>query len=358
MQEKHATYPPIKRRNLLKGAALAGVGAVTMLARPAISKQHQRLRMATSWPENSPGPGLAASDFADQLRLASDGRIDIQLFGAGQLIPPLEMFDAVANGVIDMAHSASFYWIGKRPAAAFFTAVPFGLTPLQHQAWLDEGGGNQLWQQLYADFGIIPMAAGNTGTHMAGWFKRPINRLDDVRGLNLRMAGLGGAVFRALGANPIALAPSEMIGALASGVVDGVEFLGPWIDRSFGFQKYAPYYYGPSFNKPNGSAELLIAADLFQKLTPSDQALIRHIADRTNQRALSTANWQNAVMLKEIEQAATLTRLPADIQRAAARIAPDIIEAAMESDPFSLEIYRHYQQAQKTLTAWTGISAF
>ena len=358
-----ANSQAINRRSVLLGVggALAGGNIIAKkqnaLATPAVNKGITQLTLSMSWPKRSPGPALAAQFFADQVGMLSDGVLEVKLFGAGELVPGLEVFDAVANETVDMAHTAAFYWQGKFPAAAFFTSVPFGMSPLEHQAWLNDGGGLAHWRSLYRDFNILPLAAGNTGMHMAGWFTEPVTRLEDLKGRKLRMAGLGARIYEALGATTLLLPPAELTTALASGLVDGVEFLGPWIDSGFGFEKYANYYYGSGFTKPNGTSELLLSAKRFNALSATHQQIIEAAAAVTNEVALATANWQNASHLNQLHQKVTISPLPEEISQAAAKIAPELIRDAMKEDALSLKIYDAYYLALRQLRAWTNLNS-
>src|ERR1043166_7990214 len=180
-------------------------------------------------------------------------------FAAGEVVPAFEVLDPVGSGVADMGHTASFYWQGKQPAAVYFTTVPFGLVPSEHVAWVDAGGGQALWDELYAPFGVKPFMGGNTGVCMGGWFRREIKSLDDVKGLKLRTLGLGGEIYRRLGATPQTTSPGEIFISLQSGVIDGAEFVGPGSDIALGLYRVAPFYYGPGFNKPNGTGECIVS---------------------------------------------------------------------------------------------------
>ena len=220
------------RRNFTIGAVIAGA-----LAMPAIARaQTLKWRMVTSWPKRLPGPGTSAERVAERIRTLSGGRIDITVYAAGEVVPAFEVLGAVGGGVADIGHTASFYWQGKMPAAAFFTTVPFGLTPAEHVAWIDAGGGQALWDELYAPFGVRPFMGGNTGVCMGGWFRREIASLADLRGLKLRSLGLGGEVYRRLGATPQTTPPGEILTSLQSGVIDGAEFVGPGYEsRTYSF---------------------------------------------------------------------------------------------------------------------------
>src|SRR5258705_9950341 len=190
--------PKSNRRTLLRGGGLALLGAV---AAPAVARaQALRWRMVTSWPKRRPGPGMSAERVAERISALSGGRLQITVQAAGEVVPAFEVLDAVGGSVAEMGHTAAFYWQGKEPAAAFYTTVPFGLTPLEHVAWVDAGGGQALWDELYAPFGGKPFMAGNTGVFMGGWFRRDMNGPQDLKGLKTRPLGLGGEVYRRLGA--------------------------------------------------------------------------------------------------------------------------------------------------------------
>ena len=353
--QKKARPPKPSRRTLLLG----GGAGLSLLSTPAISKNIKEIRMLTSWPKNSPGPGMAAERLAKRLEILSDHRFKVRVFAAGELVPATEVFDAVAEGKAEISHTASFYWVGKIRAAVFFTTVPFGLAQHEHEAWL-QTGGMEAWQKLYKPYGLLPMAAGNTGMQMAGWFTRPLNGLADLKGLKIRMAGLGADIYRALGANPVFLPVPDMLPALASGLVDGVEFLGPWIDQGFGFDKYAKYYYGPGFNKPNGTSELLINHEFYTNSSESDQALFTAAAAAENAYALAEADANNAQALAQIQKKVTVDSMPAAIQTRARALATDIIAASLGSDKLGLTILDSYRQALASAEGWTrtGLGAY
>src|SRR5688572_342087 len=220
----------LTRRNLVRAAVLAPAIAAPSLARA----QSRRWRMVTSWPKRLPGPGLSAERIAERIAALSGGRLQISVSAAGEVVPAFEVLDAVGGGVAEIGHTAAFFWQGKMPAANFFTTVPFGLTPNEHVAWVEAGGGQALWDELYRPFGVKPFMGGNTGVCMGGWFRREIKSLADLKGLKLRSLGLGGEVFRRLGATSVSIPPGEIFPALQSGVVDGAEFTTPASDIALG----------------------------------------------------------------------------------------------------------------------------
>src|ERR1700756_1471420 len=262
----------ISRRALAGGGAAGLAGA---LAAPALAQtDKRRWRMVTSWPKRLPGPGMSAERVAERIGLLSGGRIEITVSAAGEVVPAFEVLDAVGAGVAEMGHTAAFYWQGKEPAAAFFTTVPFGLIPNEHVSWIDAGGGQALWDELYAPFGVKPFMGGNTGVCMGGWFRRELKSRDDVKGLKIRSLGLGGEVYRRLGATAQTTSPGEILVALQSGVLDAAEFVGPGSDIALGLYRFAPFYYGPGFNKPNGTGECLVGLKAWEALDDEMRAVV------------------------------------------------------------------------------------
>lgn len=258
--------------------------------------------MVTSWPANSPGTGATAARLARRITELSNGRIQIQLYAAGELVGGLEVFDAVARGTAELGHTASFFWQGKTPLAAFFTSVPFGLNPNQHHSWLYQGGGQELWDELYRPFSLKPFAAGNTGPSMGGWFKNPLDfsSPQPFKGLKVRMPGLGGKVIEGFGALPVSIPPTEVFSALQSGVIDGAELLAPWNDRAFGLHKIAKYCYFPGFHEPNGSAECLVNSDAYQSLPTDLRSVITESCHAENLLGLAESNWHNALAMADL----------------------------------------------------------
>ena len=259
----------ITRRGLARGGAAGLVGA---LATPALAQSDKRQwRMITSWPKRLPGPGMSAERIAERIGTLSGGRLEVTVSAAGEVVPAFEVLDAVGSGVAEMGHTAAFYWQGKEPAAAFFTTVPFGLIPNEHVSWIDAGGGQELWDELYAPFGVKPFMGGNTGVCMGGWFRHELKSRDDVHGLKIRSLGLGGEVYRRLGAIPQTTSPGEILVALQSGVIDGAEFVGPGSDIALGLYRFAPFYYGPGFNKPNGTGECIVSLKAWETSRRRDE---------------------------------------------------------------------------------------
>jgi len=265
----------VKRRKLLQQVSVGAISATvigacsratTGPATQAGNLPRIRWRMATSWPKSLDTIYGGAETLSQRVREMTDGRFVITPFAAGELVPGLQVLDAVQSGTVQCGHSASYYYIGKNPALAFGTTVPFGLTAQQQNAWLYNAGGLEAMQKLYADFNIINFPAGNTGAQMGGWFKRPINTVSDLKGLKMRIPGLGGKVMASLGVNVQVLPGGEIFLALDRGALDAAEWVGPYDDEKLGLNKAAQYYYYPGWWEPGPSFDLLVNRSEWQKL--------------------------------------------------------------------------------------------
>ena len=347
---------PINRRNAF--GILGAAPATIALSTPSIAQNTIQWRMVTSWPKNLPGPGVTAQRLADSITTMSDGRLTVKLYSAGEIVPALEVFSAVSDGVAQMAHTASLFWGGKVPAAPLFTAGPFGLTPLEHITWLDHGGGQAIWDKLYGPFGIKPFMAGNTGFQMGGWFKKELQSLEDLKGLRIRMPGLGGEVMRKLGASPVTLAPGDILTALQSGVIDATEFLGPSSDFAMGFYKAAKYYYAPGWHEPNGTGEALVSLKALAELPADLRAIVEAACAAENIRALGESEWNNAARLKLLieEKGVELKDFPTDIVSAAKSASGEVLDALAAKDPLSSEVVASFRAASRHLNHWSVVS--
>ncbi|MTI45307.1 TRAP-type mannitol/chloroaromatic compound transport system substrate-binding protein [Roseibium hamelinense] len=348
----------ISRRSMFQFAGTVAAGG---LAAPAIARAQApdvSWRMATSWPKNLPGPGVTAQRICDQIERLSGGRMRVKLLAAGELVPALGVFDAVSNGTVQVGHTASFFWQGKTPASVFFTAVPFGLLPSEHMTWIEQGGGQGLWDELYAPFGIKPVMAGNTGFQMGGWFKPEIGNLGDLQGLKIRMPGLGGEVMRRLGATPVSLPPGELYQALQSGVLDAAEFLGPWSDRAMGFQRATKNYYAPGFHEPNGTGEALFNIEALEALPEDLQAVVLEACRAENALSLTESEWENAGSLRLLqdEDGVVIRTYPDEVLNALRATSADVLAEFAEKGGIGARIYESYRSAQDRLGPWSEIS--
>ena len=346
----------ITRRTLARCGALGLAGT---LAAPRIARaQTRRWRMVTSWPRRLPGPGISAERVAERIAVLSGGRLQVTVHAAGELVPAFEVLDAIASGVAEMAHTASFYWQGKEPAAVFFTTVPFGLTPAEHVAWIDVGGGQALWDELYAPFDVKPFMAGNTGVCMGGWFRRELHGVEDLKGLKIRSLGLGGEVYRRLGAVAQTTAPGEMLTSMQSGLIDGAEFVGPGSDIALGLYRIATFYYAPGFNKPNGTGECILSLKAWEALDSELKAIVRHACaveagfalaemERLNFEALAALTGQHGVQLRSF---------PESLIRAARQQAGAVVGELAAKSAAARRIHDSYVSFRDRSAAWSRIS--
>jgi TRAP-type mannitol/chloroaromatic compound transport system substrate-binding protein len=349
----------ITRRALARGSALGFAGALAMPAAPAVAQADKRKwRMVTSWPKRLPGPGMSAERIAERIRTLSGGRLDISVSAAGEVVPAFEVLDAVGTGVAEMGHTAAFYWQGKEPGASFFTTVPFGLVPNEHVAWIDAGGGQAIWDELYAPFGVKPFLGGNTGVCMGGWFRREIKGRDDLHGMKIRSLGLGGEVYRRLGAIPQTTPPGEILVALQSGVIDGAEFVGPGSDIALGLYRFAPFYHGPGFNKPNGSSECLISLKAWASLDAELQAIVANACAAEASFGLAEMERLNVEALKTLttRNNAQLRSFPPDLVAAARTQATDVLAEVASKSPGARKVQESYSAFRDSVAAWSRIS--
>ncbi len=303
-------------------------------------------KMVTSWPKNFPGLGTGAERFAQSLEAMSGGRLRVRVYSAGELVPALEVFDAVSQGTVQLGHSAAYYWKGKLPAAQFFTAVPFGLTAQEINGWLHHGGGLALYRELYEPFDILPLAVGNTGVQMAGWFNRELVDADSLRGLKMRLPGLGGEVWRRVGGTAVTLPGSEIYTAMRTGVIDATEWVGPYNDMALGLHEVARYYYYPGWHEPGSSMELSINTDAWAELPPDLQAIVEAAARVANQDMLDEYTVRNAASLRELRERHGIepTPLPRSVLRALWHASVEVVAELARSDPKAERIYRHWKR--------------
>lgn len=315
-------------------------------------------KMVTTWPPNFPILGEGCQLLADMIEEMSGGRMKIRVFGGGELVPALEAFDAVRNGAAEMGSGVAYYWAGKAPAAQFFASVPFGLNAQQLNAWLQAGGGMQLWEELYADYNLLPFIGGNTGVQMGGWFNRPIDSVADYRGLKMRMPGLGGKVLEQLGGSPVLLAGGEIYTGLERGVIDATEWIGPYHDYLMGFHEIARYYYYPGWHEPGTTFEFFVNRDAYQALPADLQAIIRYATDRINGYTLSTFEVKNAEYLQKIRALNTveMRTFPSDVISRARELSEEVIADFVGSDPFARRVYDSFRRFRRDAVPWSRVT--
>ena len=294
----------MRRRDILAGAGSLAAGGTLSFPTPAIAQKIRQLKMVTDWPAGSPGLQSSADRLAQRIGAATGGRIDIEVFPAGELVRPFETFDAVGAGVADMYHSAEYYWQKKSPAFNFFAAVPFGFTANELFAWVEYGGGQELWDTLSGQFNIKPFLCCNTGTQMGGWCTREVPSPESFRGLRYRMPGLGGEVLRRLGAIVVNVPGSEIVSSLKSGALEGSEWVGPWPDMAMGLQKVAGYYYYPGFHEPGTGITLGHQQARVGELRRERPEVIEEATAAEYTRSLAEFNANNALWLRKLREKA------------------------------------------------------
>ena len=315
-------------------------------------------KMVTAWPKNFPGLGLAPENFARMVNDMSDGRLQIHVHGANEIVPPLAVFGAVSSGSVQMGHSAAYYWKGKIPAAAFFTSVPFGMNAQELNGWLHYGGGLELWRELYEPFNLIPFAAGNTGVQMGGWFNREIRSVDDIRGLKMRIPGIGGEVFTRAGGEAINIPGGELYTSLQSGVIDATEWVGPYNDLAFGFHQIAKYYYYPGWHEPGPTLEIIVNKDAYNTLPEDLQAIIEAAARAVNQDMLDEYTARNNAALVELVEnhGVQLRKFPADVLKKFEAISMDLYEELSQEDPLFAKVFTSYREYLSGVSAYHALT--
>jgi TRAP-type mannitol/chloroaromatic compound transport system substrate-binding protein len=314
--------------------------------------------MVTTWPKNFPGLGMAAENFSQSLDEMTCGRVKVKVYGAGELVPPLGVFDAVSQGNVQLGHGASYYWTGKLKSAQFFTAVPFGLTAQEMNGWLHYGGGLELWQEAYAPFNLIPLAGGNTGVQMAGWFNKEINSVEDLKGIKMRIPGLAGEVFTRAGGETVTLPGNEIFLALQQGVVDAAEWVGPYNDLTFGFHQVAEYYYYPGWHEPGSTLEIIINKDAFDSLPADLQAIMKYAAKSANQEMLDEYTARNNQALNELinKHDVKLRKLPDDVLRKLREISDEVIQDFIADDEMAQKVHASYSDFKDQVINYHRIS--
>ncbi|RZO28262.1 MAG: TRAP transporter substrate-binding protein [SAR86 cluster bacterium] len=315
-------------------------------------------RLVTSWPKNYPGLGMAPERIADLVEEMSDGQMKITVYGAEEQVPAFGVFDAVSSGSHQMGHSGGYFWKGKVPAAQFFTSVPFGLTADEINAWVNRGGGLELWREIYAPFNIYPIPAGNTGTQMFGWFNKEINSLEDVKGLKMRIPGIGGEVLKEAGGIPVTLPGGELFTALQTGVIDATEWVGPYNDLTFGFHQAAKYYYYPGWHEPGPMLELLINIDAWNSLPNHLKVIIETATKAVNQDMLDEYLAKNNQALTELVEVhgVELRKLPDDVIEEFREISNKILDDLAKEDESIAKVYESYLNFKNNVSAYHEIS--
>ncbi len=356
----------LKRAGLLAAGGAAGIAGCSGMqnrgseadGEEGFTGRQYRWNMVTTWTPNFPVLGEGCNMFAKWVEQMSAGQLVIRVYGGGELIPALEAFDAVSSGTADIGSGASYYWAGKSAAAQYFSAIPFGLNAQQMNAWLYCAGGMALWEEVYAPFNLLPLAGGNTGVQMGGWFNREINSVQDLRGLKMRIPGLGGRVLDRAGGTAVLTAGSEIYTNLERGVIDATEWIGPYHDYLMGFHQIARYYYYPGWHEPGTVLELFVNKVKFERLPLHLQEIIRSAAARLNIWMLSEFETKNAEYLTKIRETTRIQirAFPSDVIERLREISKGVMQELAGSNPLCQKIYDSLIVFQNSINTWADIS--
>ncbi|MCO6488906.1 MAG: TRAP transporter substrate-binding protein, partial [Phaeodactylibacter sp.] len=363
----------ISRKNFFKGIAF-GTISLPFLIRAFGGKNHAqedaggspnvitarqyRWKMVTTWPPNFPILGEACNKYAELVEKMSGGRIRIRVYGGNELVPALEAFDTVRTGGAEIGSGAAYYWAGKAPAAQFFASVPFGMNAQQLNAWIIGGGGMELWEELYRDFNLVPMAGGNTGVQMGGWFNKEINSVSDFKGLKMRIPGLGGDVLTKLGASPVSLPGGQIYENLVSGAVDATEWVGPYNDYFMKFYEAAKFYYYPGMHEPGSQLSFGMNKSWWSKLSKTDQAIIEAACNEENSRQMAETNANNGIYLTKMikDHGVTLKEFNEEIYDAFGAASQEVFEETRQHSALAAKIHDSFAKARNDLGRWSGLA--
>ncbi|MFK8017140.1 MAG: TRAP transporter substrate-binding protein [Gammaproteobacteria bacterium] len=358
----------MKRRDFVTTAGLTAVGAALTGCQKSAAvadtncdsaaNETRQWKMVTTWPNNFPGLGTGAAFLAKTITEMTGGRITVTLYGAGELVPPFEVFDAVANGTAQIGHAGSYYWKGKAQASQLFGAVPFGMNATEMTGWLYYGGGMELWREVYDRFGLVPSLAGHTGVQMGGWFNKPINTVDDLRGMKMRIPGLGGEVFRRAGGVPVNRPGGELFNALKTGDIDATEWVGPSNDLAFGLHKAAKYYYYPGWHEPNAVLEAMYNKEAFNALPADLQSCVMtaSAAAAAHMHAEYTASNPRALRTLIDEHGVDVRPLPDEVLATLKALTTEVLDEIAADDAEFARVLESYRAFQSDTKAWHDLS--
>lgn len=362
----------MKRRKFVRHIGIGALAGASVLAgcksdsasqqseqgKKTAPKKIYKWKMVTTWPRDFPGLGTGANRLAALITEMSGGRMQVKVYGAKELVPAFGVFDAVAGGAAQMGHGSAYYWKSKSEAFQFFSSVPFGLNAQEMNGWLYNGGGMQLWEEAYAKFGLLPLAAGNTGVQMGGWFNKEIKSVEDLKGLKMRIPGLGGEVLRRAQGTPVTLPGGELLTALSSGNIDATEWVGPYNDLTFGLYKAAKYYYYPGWHEPGTTLEAMVNKNAFDALPNDLKVIIRSAAKVVNLEMLSEYTALNNQALKTLisEHNVQLKRFPFDVLQKLRDLSDQVVSEVAEKDALGKKIFASFREYRANVLAWHDIS--
>ena len=346
----------INRRSFVKGAAIGAVAAP--LATPAIAQERIEMAIVATWGRDFPGLGTGAQRYAETIQKISGGRIQVSYYAAGERVGAFDSFDEVASGNAQGYHAADYYWKGRHPGYGYFTAVPFGLTYTEMNAWIRHGGGQELWDELAGEFGLKAIMAGSTGTQAGGWFNKEINSADDFKGLKMRIPGLGGDVIGKLGGSPVTVPGGQIYETLVSGAIDATEWVGAWNDEIMKFYEAAKFYYTAGMHEPGSMIAAGFNAKWWADLSDTDKAIIEAAATAENEMMMSEYNGMSGPAFKRLttEHGVQIRSFNDDVWDAMAEGADEVFEEARAHSDLADRIHQSCMAARKEVGGWLGTS--
>jgi TRAP-type mannitol/chloroaromatic compound transport system substrate-binding protein len=347
----------MKRRIFVSSAAIGG--AASVVAAPAIAQSAPELkwRLTSSFPKSLDTLYGGAESFAKKLAVITDNKFQVRVFAPGEIVPPLQALDAVQNNTVEMCHTASYYFVGKDLTFGFDAGVPFGLTARQQSAWMLQGGGLQLMREFMASYNAVPFPAGNTGVQMGGWFRKEIKTLDDIKGLKMRIPGLGGQVWAKLGAVPQQIAGGDIFPSLERGTIDGAEWVGPYDDEKLGLYKIAPYYYYPGFWEAGTQVSMLIGKQHWDALPPAYKVAVETVAADVNTEMLARYDQQNPQALRRLVAAgAQLRPYPREVLAAAWKATHELYDEFAGKNAKFKKVYDHWKAFRDEQYLWFRVA--
>jgi TRAP-type mannitol/chloroaromatic compound transport system substrate-binding protein len=328
------TQTGTNRRSFLVGAGVAAAAGAAAFPKPAIAQSTMRWSMVTAWPRNLPGPGTAAQSLADRITALSGGRIEVELHAAGEIVPGNQVFDAVAEGTAQLYHAVPAYWGSKSRGILLFGSQPFGLRADEQVGWLEHGGGQALYDEIYGRFGLKPFLCGNSGTQWAGWFRQEINSVEDLQGMRYRTAGFASEMARRVGMSVEAMSGPAMFQALQSGTIDAGEFIGPWSDSALGYYQIAKYYYWPGVGEPSSAEECGINLQVYEDLPDDLKQAVGYACESLYNPVWTEYTTNHAKALRQLvsEQDVQVRKLPDDVIMALGKAAGEVMSELREDD--------------------------
>ena len=356
----------MKRRNFITTTAL-GATALALNAchraeetgKDSATSVHKTkkvtLKLATSWPAHFPIMGTGVDTFSKRCFELSGGSLEIKIYPKNILIPALQVFDATSAAQIDAFHSGVYYWKGKNPAFSIFGGMPLGLTSEEMITWMKFGGGYELWREMYAKFNLYPLIGGTTGPQMGGWFKKEINTLADLKGLKMRIPGLGGEVMKKLGVNPVLLPAGEIYTSLERGTIDATEWVGPALDSMMGFSKAADYYY-TGWHEPGSILEITFNKARWEKLSDEHQAIITASTEEMTGNMLQEFRYKNAIALQELPDNVQIKTFPKEMMDAAKVALNEVLKEESKQSADFKRVLKSYETFYKRNKLYDDIS--